>query len=204
MRLRIGIDLDDVVTESVKEMAQFHAKVRGMSVPNIQEWEDLRQMEGIDGDPERMHHFLAYFTDQGGFRNVPAVPGAVEHIRDLLEGGDELYFISARNSRGISDTYRWFEERGLPIDKMFFDRDKAWQYETHKLDVMVDDGMHNLEAIRERVPQAETIVYHRPWNLILSRFAHRRARSWGEVWGHIEHVRQELAYEQSQQLRLGL
>jgi uncharacterized HAD superfamily protein len=113
---------------------------------------------------------------------MPEVPGSVPTITRLAEEGHEIFFISARGSKAIDSAYKWFYAHSLPLRNMYFNREKAWLVDKLGIDVFVDDGVHNLEAIAERNPHVETILFSRPWNeTAVTRYAHHRAKDWVQV-----------------------
>ena len=173
-KLRIAIDLDDVTTEFMRPLTNLINQVykTGTDFDNIKTW-DAKGYFGITD--EQFKGAIKTFTESGGFSRVQPEFAAVDAMKELQAQGHELYFLSARNSRGISDTYRWFAERDLPTERMFFDRDKKWQIKHHGIDMLIDDGPHNILAAQNS--GAIGVLYTQPWNSNM-RNAQWRANGW--------------------------
>lgn len=200
-KLNIGIDIDDVTQEFVEPFTAFYNHVLNDNAPIPTSWDLTEHLPQLD-DKQRLRSLANLYTQTGQFRTAPAVPHAVGVIRGLIEGGHNVSFITARNSRAISDTYRWFAEQGLPINNIYFDRDKAWHAERLGLDVMIDDGIHNLDAAAPFVK--DRILYDRPWNRVQGTYAHWRVSSWLGIDEVLDSVLERKVDEVMEQQRLAL
>jgi 5'(3')-deoxyribonucleotidase len=183
MRLNIGIDIDDVVTNFKHDFITFYNNSHGKEIDaeNIKDWNFTRTLMGLETG-ERVNAAYNHFTQIGGFRNATPIPGAVDALQNLQQSHN-LYFISARMSRGISDTYRWFVENKIGIDRMFFDREKGWHAQRIPLHVFVDDAIHNLDDISVANPDTKLILFDNSWNR--ANHIYTRARNWEEIREHI-------------------
>lgn len=65
----------------------------------------------------------------GGFRNMPAIPGAVEASKAIKEMGFKLVLVTARPQwqykRLYADTLHWLQKCGVVYDNILFEKDKA-------------------------------------------------------------------------------
>lgn len=184
MSLRIGIDIDDVITASTSRFVNFYNGATGsrFSLTDITAW-DWADFTNDKVTREQFKALYNAFVSTGEIERLLPVPGAVMAINELSRRHD-IYFVSARTSNGISDTYRWFEKYELPMDKVYFDKDKGWQAKVHNLDIFVDDGLHNLVNVKNTNPRTRTIVYTRPWNELDGGQRHAidyRAKDWRDV-----------------------
>ena len=175
--MKIAIDIDDVTTEFMRPLTGLINQIykTETNFDDIQSWNTARYF-GITN--EQFRGAIKTFTESGGFSRVQPEFAAVDAIKELQAQGHELYFLSARNSRGISDTYRWFADRGLPTERMFFDRDKKWQIEHHGIDMLIDDAPHNILAAQ--TVGAVGVLYTQPWNQAM-RNTQWRANGWPHV-----------------------
>lgn len=193
MSLKIGIDLDDTVTQTMNEVLHVHNSLRGEArkIESIRGW---RANEYLGISQEEFSHLLDTLAINHHFLYVDEEPAAVATIKRLQAEGHETYFISARRSSGIADTYRWFEEQGLPVKNLYFDRDKAWHVRHHGLDVLVDDGVHNIHAAMKE--GAQGIVYTKPWNRD-ARNIQWRANSWDGVYNIVQGLQRGRVIEET-------
>ena len=181
-KLHIGIDIDDVVSNTLSRMLNFYNRAYRKNIPfhEITSWDLTNHLPGMDRE-EQVRELIKGFTYTHSFRTVTPVDGAIEGITRWRQQGHKLSFVSARNSSAISDTYKWFEEHGLPVERVYFDRDKGWHSRYHDFDVFVDDGIHNLVNIRAANPNTRTVLFDRPWNQDIGGEAHAvdyRAKDW--------------------------
>lgn len=183
MKFRIGVDIDDVVSDYVRAMVLHYNKVygTGYSYNDIKYWnlyETLVELETAEG----MKAFLDSYVYHPDFENIPAVTDAVDSIKLLIEDGHEIYFITSRTSKSIDRTYKWLAKHGLPIERVFFNKDKGWLAQHLKLDFHIDDGVHNLQSVHEGSPDTALILFNRPWNAGVSLpMLHDRVSRWSEI-----------------------
>lgn len=163
--MKIISDIDDVVTETMSSAVNLYNKLYG----DLQRFEDLTEWDLTRVLPElktkeAVQNFFKTYSLAGKHAKVGAVYRAVPSIRELQGQGHEVLFVSARASSGIGDTYRWFARHGLPIDNLYFDKDKGWQARYHEPDIFIDDGIHNLVEVKIASPTTATVLFDRPWN----------------------------------------
>ena len=59
------------------------------------------------------------FTDQGGFRDIPVVQGAIEMLQDIRNRGYWIQLLTARpkeNLKCLYDTYFWLNSNNIPVE----------------------------------------------------------------------------------------
>lgn len=65
----------------------------------------------------------------GGFRDLPAIEGAVEGTRAIVDMGYRLILVTARPQwqykRLYADTLYWLQKQGVAYDNILFEKDKA-------------------------------------------------------------------------------
>lgn len=184
-KLHIGIDIDDVVTNTLSRVLNFYNRAyrKNIALEDVTSWELLNHLPGMDR-PEHVRELFKGFTYTHSFRTVTPIDGAVETITRWQDEGHELSFVSARNSGAIPDTYKWFAEHGLPLERIYFDRDKGWHAQHFEFDMFVDDGIHNLVDIKAANPSTKTVLFTRPWNQNIGGQTHAvdfRANNWASL-----------------------
>jgi NTP pyrophosphatase (non-canonical NTP hydrolase) len=88
--------------------------------------------KGIEGDDKSIAVLEALKNDfyrGGGFRDVPAIKGAVEGIQAIRAAGYKLVIVTARPywqyKRVYGDTLHWLRKHGIEYDLILFNKDKA-------------------------------------------------------------------------------
>ncbi|MEJ7584543.1 MAG: hypothetical protein WKF43_10770 [Acidimicrobiales bacterium] len=112
------------------------------------------------------------------FRTMDALPGAAETLWRLSDAGVWVRIITHRlcvnwgHAIAVADTVEWLDRTGIPYRDICFLGRKP-EVEAH---AYVDDGPHNILALRDR--GNDVIVYDHPYNRSL---AGPRARDWAQV-----------------------
>jgi hypothetical protein len=184
--MRIGIDIDDVMTHSLPEFLEAFNRRFGLEVPVTEaRWEIFRRHPEIPADAIAAFFEELYRADFLGSR--PLLPGAREGIEELHRVGHRLFIITGRPRRDRAITERWMEERGL---SRFFeaieDRDgldaplhKSRAATRLKLDVLVEDEYEVAVAtagVCDRV-----LLFDQPWNQGPVPDRILRIHSWSQV-----------------------
>ncbi|MBR4768400.1 MAG: hypothetical protein IK088_05435 [Lachnospiraceae bacterium] len=155
-RLRIGLDVDDVLYECNSFALSLLRKKYGddpiFDVNNIRSW----GKQGNISD-ER----IEYFSDPEFVARQPMFKGAQKFVRELCKMA-EVFFItsvppdcmSARAKRLSHD----FPE--VPVGNMLFGSRK----DLVNIDILLDDAAHNISSSQASYP----VLMRRPWNTSLS------------------------------------
>lgn len=152
MNLKIGLDIDGVVSDSfpvfIKELNRYYGK----DVKEINNY-DMSETFGVD-----WNEMSRFFCDHMEYLFSAPEPmkGAVEGINFLLEAGHEIIYITARSCGGEEKvTYKWFKDKNIYMQKAYFTGGKTKKdiVRENAIDVFVDDVMNNaLEIVSLGVP----------------------------------------------------
>lgn len=190
--MKIGIDLDDVVIEYVEGLKDFYNLMHfeRLHLSDIKEW-DLKKSMKKSSSPEAMQALMSSFAHHEHFKNLPPVPGAAVGIKKLIANGDTPYFITSRNEDVSETTYDWLHRKDLPIERVYFAKNKANLVDKLGVKIHIDDSPDHLDRIQmECEPKVSTICYDRPWNRrALFRTAHYRVKNWEEILKTIEEIK---------------
>ena len=109
------IDIDDVLSEFRSHFA-IHLNNEYELYPDVdsEEYYFITALSKLDMNPEAV---FEKFTDQGGFRDIPVVPGAIEMLNDIRNKGYWIQLLTARpkeNLRCFYDTYYWLDNNNIP------------------------------------------------------------------------------------------
>ncbi|MDA0351838.1 MAG: hypothetical protein O3A10_06470 [Chloroflexi bacterium] len=157
-RLRIGIDFDGTLADSIGAAARY-----------------LRDLEGIELEPEEMRwppgrerigakRFAAMIKDPRFFQRLEFVPGAEATMRTLGRDAD-LYIVTARTPEQAEPVERWLQHHELEVNGV-----ATTSYESKvaacrklQLDLHLDDMLaHTADLMHE----TETVLalLAAPWN----------------------------------------
>jgi len=159
------VDIDDVLANFRETFASFlvdrfgiHANTESKQYYFVEEVKE----EGFN--PETV--FKA-FVDEGMFRHLPVVPGAVKFLNDLKRKGYWIQLLTARpkeNKKVFYDTFYWLKENNIMFDDIVFSPEKfRWcaqsqYYDKGGIYYAIDDSpKHAIEyakhGIRVKVPK---------------------------------------------------
>lgn len=185
--MKIGIDIDDTLTDIKQELeqeARKYAKQLGKKEQNI---------SGItnknDGNIwqrkygftyEELKYFLKEIQESVTKKARPREK-AKEVIEKLKQKGHKIYIITARDSEFHDDPYQlskdWLDKNEIEYDKLIVNaREKAHICQQEKIDVFIDDQLNNCLAvsnigiktiqISDEKEQVENIITLENWNEI--------------------------------------
>lgn len=159
--MRLGIDLDGVVTNFTAGWMRFYNKQFGTTFvfEDSKNWGDLVDLTHF----QDINEFWAWASDIDGhsiFWHLDPFPGAIDAIRSLVDAGHQIVVITTKPSFAINDTHIWLERHRFPATEVHILEDK-W---TVDCEVYLDDGPHILPSLIEHRLTSTVCRYVRAWN----------------------------------------
>ncbi|MFB3816635.1 MAG: hypothetical protein ACE147_03120 [Candidatus Methylomirabilales bacterium] len=184
--LRIGVDIDDVLVESLPEYTRRFGARFGYHVP-VEEcaWEIFRRFPEIS--PTQMSGFYSELEASDFLATRPAYPEAVEGLRALGAAGHRLVVVTGRLPEHLGHTERLLRREGLrDLFEELVHRagdESAAEYKPRivlerRLDLLIDDELHVAAAVGARVP---VLLLNRPWNRGALPPGVSRVSTWAEI-----------------------
>ena len=168
-RLRIGIDVDDVLAESLPGYLEAFRRRFGREV-RIEEaaWEIFRRYPEISAT--EMWGFFSELEASDFLGTRPVYPEAVKAVKALATDGHRLFVVTGRLTQHRDHTRRLLERAGLLElfeELVHREHETAADYKLRivremKLDLLIDDELHVALAAAE-VP-IPVLLFDRPWN----------------------------------------
>lgn len=119
------VDIDDVLCEFRYDFAQWLFETYGINADvESAEYYFINDLKSAGVNPEGV---FEKFIEDGGFRKISEVTGAVELTQKLKDDGYYIHLLTARpgnNLRCVYDTYTWLESNGIKFDKLSFASEK--------------------------------------------------------------------------------
>jgi|TARA_B100000959_G_scaffold284295_1_gene355499 5'(3')-deoxyribonucleotidase len=144
------------------------------SLPLLRSW-DFKEW-GLTPEGFERLHFLAV-SEHRILRSMPVIDGASETLWRMSDAGVWIRVITHRlyvnwaHATAIADTVDWLDRARIPYRDICFLGDKP----EVEADLYIDDGPHNVEALRSSGNRV--IVFDAPYNQHLNG---PRARDWLE------------------------
>jgi len=143
--MKIGIDIDDVVTESGKCVIEHAQKHEHLYCDNQEITSNLKDLirGNLINDP--MKKFVRAYVAQL-WESVELKPNAVKTLSKIKSKGHQLIFITSRSSSMDANcekiTYEYFKKHKIPYDKIIFGvHDKKQTCLDEKIDIFIDDSV---------------------------------------------------------------
>jgi 5'-nucleotidase len=156
--MRVLLDMDGVMADLMSHWADMLNRYHNanITVDDFKDWKVEKAVPHLTY--EQVHEFLA---DPGFFLHLQPIPGAIEAVKDLMSDGQDVVFVTYCRA-GHEDKRKWVERHlpGFPMANIIF----AERKELIQGDVLVDDGLHNLEAWQAEHPTGVAVAFDTPYN----------------------------------------
>lgn len=146
--MRIILDMDSIMADiETPWLAECNRRFGdNLTVADIHTWD----LHTLSKGGKRVYEILG---EEGFFRNLKPIPGAVEAAQELVRRGHELHVVTACEFPfAAKEKVEWFHET-----LHFLGKRRLWiGHEKHMLraDAIIDDGPHNAIAYRAAHPDA--------------------------------------------------
>lgn len=157
--MRIGIDIDDTLTDIKDELYQAatnYATTLGKKIESINNFEDKNNngnkwQEVFHFDYQELKYFLKEIQEEITKKATPR-EYVVDAIRKLKKDGNEIIIITARDSEFHDNPYKyskdWLDKNNIYYDKLVVNkRDKKKACIEESIDLFIDDSESNCLAV---------------------------------------------------------
>ncbi|MGH7410689.1 MAG: 5' nucleotidase, NT5C type [Candidatus Methylomirabilis sp.] len=184
--MRIGIDLDDVLADSLPHYLRAFNQRFGFKIDLADAaWRMFRRYPQIPH--QEINDFFSELIEAGFFASRPLLPGAREAVERLTDDGHHLFIVTGRAPKDEAITRNWLSQVGLTrhlsglVHKGI---EPVWRYKSEAasellLDLFIEDELAVAIAIAEA--EIPVLLYDHPWNQGTLSDNVRRVRSWAEV-----------------------
>jgi uncharacterized protein len=183
--MKIGIDFDEVITNTSEPLQTFFKNKTGISIPykSITSY-DLTNVWKCSKLSVQQH--LLDFYDSPLFDSITPLEGSLNGIKTLSRF-HSLYIVTSRHEKSKEKTYNWIERYlNGNISDLFF----TGEYESSgiskadiclekDLEILLEDTpFHSYECAKNNIP---VILFDKPWNKSVSHPKISRVYTWPEA-----------------------
>ncbi len=153
--MRIGIDVDNTITDTLVVMKQYCKKYndevvkrnlpmnkKGFAASNLYDWTDEERQDFFDNILPEV------------FSRVEPKKNAQEIIQKLKQENNEIYIITARTK--VKEPYKltkeMLEKYGINYDELIIQKDKKQCCIDNNIDILLDDEPQNINSVSEIIP----------------------------------------------------
>ncbi len=153
--MRVAIDIDGVLRDFTGVVAKVYAReYPDHKVEEITEW-GIHKFFPIG---EKIYDFVFKEHVEEIFTTANAYRGAAAFMRALKARKHDVWLVTAQPTAKEIYTFRWLQSNEIVYDNIAFTNNKP----VVDCDIFLDDGTHNLTAIRDAGKFA--VAFDRPWN----------------------------------------
>ena len=190
--MRIGIDIDGVLTNIEEFIADYEVKFcyeNNLSYRvNLNEYDEAKAL-GISAEncEKFWNKYLKYYAKEYRARDF-----ASEVIKKLKEEGHEIYIVTARNEWGLTgDDYgkmkqfvkEWLKKNNIYYDKIVYTEETKLPYCVgNYIDIMIEDKPENVKEISTKMP---VLCYNCNYNADVKGKNITRVYSWYDIYNKI-------------------
>lgn len=154
--LRIGIDLDDTLTNlssyMEEEAIKFDKSINGRGIVN----HDCYLVgEKYNWSKENLELFFKYYR-KNAVEKAKLKNKTVENLNAILKNNAEVFIITARSNKYYENayqyTYKWLKDHHVPFSKLITNvKDKKKICLDEQIDIFIDDMLENCLSVSEIV-----------------------------------------------------
>ena len=177
--MRILVDMDDTIEQLLQAWLDGLNRQYGRNVAydDIMDWDLTKAYPGLS-----FQEVYGVPLQPGFWKTVKPIPGAAEGLKKLMDDGHEVFIVTATPYQSVQEKmgdllFHYFPF--LKWDQLII----TFRKQMIKGDVMIDDGVHNLEG-----GDYVKILMSAPHNLSYDAEANGmiRVRNWTEILDVIE------------------
>lgn len=193
-KLKIGIDIDNVVSDSYKAFLEKFNTVFGTKIiyEKIDDFYYLEKSSGVDFSETR-EFINRLIIDETFQMTISPVTDAVSSIKKFHQKGHSIYFITARPKTALNHTKKWLAKHGLAGKNFILDLFEGTRHHLANLsqtisykkrivkekgiDVLIEDSLEISEVM-----DIPVILIDRPWNRgVTGKRNLFRVKTWKEI-----------------------
>lgn len=194
--MRIGIDIDGVLTDMEKFLADYGSKYcvennLPVDIKDI-EYDEFKTFNWTEEQGIKFwNEYIIYYATKYQARAFTS-----EIIKKLKEEGHEIYITTARNDYGVPKEYigkmrgeivaKWLEENEIPYDKIIYTEGSKLPYVVgNYIELMIEDSPENIKEISSKVP---TFCYNCLYNKDVEGENITRVYSWYDIYYKVKEM----------------
>jgi len=194
-RLKIGIDIDEVVTEYIVELLSYLEKTRNKKI-NYEDIFNYDLKEIFNMNSKEVGNLIKEHTKDDVIYNLDLVDKAKESL-DKLKEKHNIFFITSRHLDNKQATFYFFKKHFPEHNfKIIFSSD-AWENgnkskaeicEDLGIDIFIEDNPNYvLDCAKKGV---KCFLFNKPWNKCFNEKIHniniKRVYNWDDILDEIE------------------
>ena len=184
--MRIGIDIDDTITNTWENSLKVHSELFGVPVSEMQK--SLPYYNAVKHVTTLAEYYTKIKTviDEVA-KNVPIKKDAKEIINKLKAEGHTIIIITARDNRAYIAPYEvsknYLDNHQIKYDKLIIGAEnKAAVAKKEEIDLFIDDSIKHCSSVADS--GIDVLLYETYYNRFDTRFIHMK--DWYQIYDYIK------------------
>lgn len=186
--MRIGIDIDDTITltneKLVEEAIKYDKTIGNRGFKNE---ESYYFKDKFYWNQEEIKKFFEIIRNNKIFFQLKERENSKEIINKLYEEGNEIYFITKRDSKGVASgsTKNWLKEHNYKYHKLFLDaEEKGTICYDNNIDIFIDNDINHINEVSKY--NIKTILIETEFTKEEKNY--NKKSNWDEIYNYIKEV----------------
>ena len=190
--MRIGIDIDGVLTDIERFIADYETKycIENNLPINIKagEYDEYKTFNWTEEQGIKFwNEYIVYYATK-----YPARDFAAEVIQKLKEEEHEIYIVTARNDYGVPKEYigkmkdfvsQWLKDNNISYDKIIYTEGNKLPYCVgNYIELMIEDSPENIKDVSTKIP---VLCFDCGYNRSVEEKNITRVYSWYDVYDKV-------------------
>lgn len=183
--MRIGIDIDDTITNTWNSLIPFFSKKFNIPIDKIKElppyYDSIKESVSLE------EYFSVIREYEHLMQEVPLKTDVNKVLTKLKEEGNTIIFITARGDNTYSDAYlitkKYLDNNMIPYDKLIVNAfEKGIICKEEKIDLFIDDNLKNCIDVSNQ--GINVLMMEAEYNVNDIEFI--RMKNWQQVYEYIK------------------
>ncbi len=194
--MRIGIDIDGVITDMERFIADYGTKfcIENNLPIEIETgyYDESKAFHWTEEQTVKFwNEYLVYYATKYAARDF-----ASEVIQKLKEEGHEIYIVTARNDYGLTKEYigkmkqivdAWLKDNNIYYDKIIYTEGSKLPYCVgNYIELMIEDSPEQIKNVAEKLP---VFCFDNQYNREVKGKNITRVYSWYDVYDKIKNIK---------------
>lgn len=153
--MRIGIDIDNVIADTYKDLAGFFHAFLKKEVPSQDVVAEMRKRKLL------MHLYFFKAWREKVMLTVNLIEGARETIQEWAKE-HHIILVTSRFKMFNRQTKDWLAKHHIPYHELHHAKETTKHLKAGKTDIFIEDNFHECEVMADHAKKV--LLFDRPWN----------------------------------------
>ena len=181
--MRIGIDIDDTICDTIANVLPSVCEYYGYGVS------EFEKMYEEDADVFTKLEDYSKYARIYYPKVIPNLP-LFEHVKeviDKLKENNKIVFITARSTLGFDDSYKisydYLKANDIYFDELIVGANNKYEIcKNNNIDIFIDNSINNCVGV-SKLDNVDVLLFENRYNKYCDKFKH--VKSWDEIYEYV-------------------